>query len=75
MYLSTAILTGVFFITMLLYRPPSLLLGRVAVFFAGLALIGITLPYRKSLALALDFLADPDTAPTPDHGHDSGHSE
>jgi uncharacterized protein (DUF983 family) len=68
MYLSTAALTGIFFITMLLYRPPSLLMGRVALFGAGLALIGITLPYRKSLALALDYLADPAEK-------DSGHPE
>jgi len=59
MYLSTAFLTGLFFILMLLYRPPSLLTGRITLFIAGLILIGITLPYRKSLALGLDFLADP----------------
>ena len=70
MYLSTAALTGIFFIVMLAYRPPSLLLGRIALFLAGLALIGLTLPYRKSLALALDYLVDPAAA-----DRNSGHSE
>jgi hypothetical protein len=70
MYVSTAVLAGLFFILMLAYKPPSLILGRVALFTAGLALIGITLPYRKALALALDFLADPKTGP-----ENSGHSE
>jgi len=56
MYVSTAVLTGLFFIAMLLYRPPSLLVARFALFGAGLALIGLTLPYRKSLALGLDYL-------------------
>jgi uncharacterized protein (DUF983 family) len=72
MYVSTAVLTGVFFISMLAYRPPSLLLGRLALFAAGLALIGITLPYRKAfaLALALDYLVDPKT-----DSEKSGHSE
>lgn len=58
MYVSTAALTGVFFVVMLAYRPPSLLVGRLSIFAAGLALIGVTLPYRKSLALALDYLVD-----------------
>lgn len=58
MYVSTAVLTGFFFIAMLLYRPPSLLTGRIALFSGGLLLIGLTLPYRKSLALALDYLVD-----------------
>lgn len=59
MYVSTAVLTGFFFIAMLLYRPPSLFVGRVFLFLGGLCLIGLTLPYRKSLALALDYLVDP----------------
>jgi uncharacterized protein (DUF983 family) len=66
MYVSTAVLTGFFFIFMLLYQPASLLLGRLGLFIAGLFLIGITLPYRKSLALALDFLVDPDSEHTSD---------
>ena len=65
-YVSTAVLTGFFFIAMLLYRPPSLLVGRLALFGGGLALIGLTLPYRKAVALALDYLADPEA---PKSGH------
>ena len=70
MYISTAVLTGFFFLVMLAYRPQSLLLGRILLFLAGLALIGLTLPYRKALALALDFLADPDV-----ESEESGHQK
>jgi hypothetical protein len=70
MYISTAVLTGFFFLVMLAYRPQSLFLGRVMLFLGGLALIGLTLPYRKALALGLDFLADPDTTP-----NESSHQE
>jgi hypothetical protein len=69
MYVSTAILTGFFFIFMLIYQPASLMFGRLGLFIAGLCLIGITLPYRKSLALALDFLVDPGPDQTPDAGN------
>lgn len=58
MYLSTAFLTGLFFVAMLLIRPASLLTGRAVVFVAGLAIIAGSLPFRKSLAMALEFVID-----------------
>ena len=74
MYLSTAAITGIFFVVMLIYRPPSLFLRRTALFFLGLALLTASLPYRKSVALALDFLIDPDPKkPVSESGHPRQH--
>ena len=58
MYLSTAFLTGLFFVVMLLIRPASVLAGRAVVFVAGLAIIVGSLPFRKGLAMALEFVID-----------------
>ena len=52
---------GFFFIFMLLYRPPSLLTGRIALLVASLIIIGLSLPYHKAAAHALDYLIEPDS--------------
>lgn len=56
MYLSTAFLTGVLLALMFLIRPQWLGPGRMILFAAAMLLILGTLPVRKSLALAIDYL-------------------
>lgn len=56
MYMSTAFLTGVILAAMFLLRPPTYWLGRTAIVVAALALILGTLPLRKSIALAINYL-------------------
>jgi uncharacterized protein (DUF983 family) len=58
MYYSTAIMTGVVILAMLLIRPHSLWLGRTVVFVAAMALVLLTLPTRKGLAVAVDYLTE-----------------
>ena len=56
MYMTTAGLTGVLIVAMLLIHPANLWLGRFVLFAAAVLLILGTAPYRKGLALALDYL-------------------
>jgi hypothetical protein len=56
MYLSTAFMTGVIVVGMLLIHPPNLWLGRAGVFAAAMLFIVATMPYRKGVAIALDYL-------------------
>ncbi len=63
MYYSTAIFTGFIVIAMLLVRPANLWLGRFVVFLSAFVLIVLTLPYRKGLALAIDYLSERRTEP------------
>jgi len=58
MYISTAAMTGAIVLAMLLIHPPNKPLARVVVLVASLALILFTLPYRKGLALAMEYLID-----------------
>ncbi len=58
MYYSTAMLTGVIVILMFLIRPANLWLGRLVVFATALVLIVLSLPYRKGIALAIDYLSE-----------------
>jgi uncharacterized protein (DUF983 family) len=58
MYMSTAGLTGVLVVAMFLLRPRVVWLGQIAVALAALAVIGATLPYRKGIAVALDYLVE-----------------
>ena len=58
MYLSTAFFTGLFILTILLTRPPTIFIGQVIVVVSALAITGITLLYRKGVALAIDYLVD-----------------
>lgn len=59
MYVSTAFLTGVMLIVMLLMHPESVASGRLVVIPAALALYLSTLPVRKALAIALNYVNGP----------------
>lgn len=56
MYLSTAFLTGCIGIVMLSTHPASQLWGRAALVAGALAVYLLTMPTRKSLAIALNYL-------------------
>ena len=58
MYISTAGLTGVIVLVMLIVDPPNAWLGRTLVLTGAIVLIVGTLPYRKGLALALEYLVE-----------------
>jgi hypothetical protein len=55
MYLSTAFLTGLWFIVLLVFPPKNLTLYRVFLVLGALSLYGVTLPVRKALAIALNY--------------------
>jgi uncharacterized protein (DUF983 family) len=56
MYFSTAFLTGLLIIAMLLIRPQSLVVGRAFVVGAALLLYLVTMPLRKAIAIAINYL-------------------
>ncbi len=56
MYVSTAFLTGVILVGMLLLTPDNLWIGRALVLLAWLILIFATLPNRKGMAISLEYL-------------------
>jgi uncharacterized protein (DUF983 family) len=56
MYMTTAGLTGTLIVAMFLLRPRVVWMGQVAVLLAAFILIGLTLPLRKGLAVAIDYL-------------------
>jgi uncharacterized protein (DUF983 family) len=55
MYLSTAFLTGLWFIVLLLLPPRNLFLYRIFLVIGALTLYVITMPVRKALAIALNY--------------------
>lgn len=58
MYYSTAIFTGLIIIAMFLIQPENIWLARAIVLVAAVVFIVFTLPYRKGLALAVDYLTE-----------------
>lgn len=56
MYMSTAGLTGMLVVIMFLLRPRVLWVGQILVLVAALAVMGLSLPLRKGVAVALDYL-------------------
>lgn len=58
MYMTTAGMTGVLVVAMFLIRPAVLWVGQVIVVLVGLAVMGLSLPYRKGIAVAIDYLID-----------------
>jgi uncharacterized protein (DUF983 family) len=56
MYFSTAFLTGLLIIVMLLTRPENLVVGRFFVVGAALGLYLVTMPLRKAIAIAINYL-------------------
>jgi uncharacterized protein (DUF983 family) len=55
MYLSTAFITGLFFIVLLVMPPKNLVVYRIFLIGGALALYGVTMPVRKALAIALNY--------------------
>ncbi len=55
MYLSTAFLTGVMFIVLITMPPRDLGSYRLGLVAGALALYGTTLPFRKGIAIALNY--------------------
>lgn len=58
MYLSTAGLTGVVVVAMLVIRPESLLLGRAALATAATVAIVCSVPARKGAAVSLNYFIE-----------------
>ncbi len=58
MYISSAGLIGVFFVALFLIKPTDVLVGQVIALPLALLVIGGTLPIRKGLAVALEYLVD-----------------
>ena len=56
MYMSTAGMTGFLVVTMFLIRPRVLWIGQAVVKVAALVLMLLSLPLRKGVAVALDYL-------------------
>jgi len=56
MYFSTAFLTGLLIIAMLLTRPENLVTGRIFVVGTALGLYLVTMPLRKAIAIAINYL-------------------
>ncbi|HEY2739824.1 MAG TPA: DUF983 domain-containing protein [Thermoanaerobaculia bacterium] len=56
MYMTTAGLTGMLVVTMFLLRPRVVWLGQLAIGVAALVLIVSSLPFRKGIAVALNYL-------------------
>jgi uncharacterized protein (DUF983 family) len=55
MYLSTAFLTGVMFVVLLTVPPQHLATYRIGLVAGALALYGATMPFRKGIAIALNY--------------------
>ena len=60
MYMTTAGLTGSLVVLMFLIRPRVVWVGQLVVSLAAVAVIGLSLPYRKAVAVALDYLIEGD---------------
>ncbi len=58
MYISSAGLIGVFFVALFLIKPTDVLVGQAIALPLVLLVIGGTLPFRKGLAVALEYLVD-----------------
>lgn len=58
MYMSTAGLTGLLVVAMFLLRPRVLWVGQILVILAAFVVIGLSLPYRKGIAVAIDYLIE-----------------
>jgi uncharacterized protein (DUF983 family) len=58
MYMTTAGLTGVLVVSMFLIRPRAVWMGQVVICAAALVVIVASLPFRKGIAVALNYLLD-----------------
>ena len=60
MYMSTAGLSGALVVAMFLIRPRVVWIGQILICLAAIAIIGLSLPYRKGVAVALDYWVEGD---------------
>jgi len=60
MYMSTAGLSGALVVAMFVIRPRVVWVGQILVCLAAIAIIGLSLPYRKGIAVALDYWIERD---------------
>jgi len=58
MYISTACLTGLIVAGMIFFRPENLFMGRTAIAALAILFIVFTLPHRKGIATALEYLIE-----------------
>ncbi len=56
--MSTAFLTGLIVLWMFLFPVTDYLIGQIIIILGWFVLIVLTLPHRKGLAVALDYLVD-----------------
>lgn len=57
-YMSTAFLTGLIILFMLLYSFSNHLLGHIVIVVGWFVLIVLTLPYRKAMAISIDYIVE-----------------
>ena len=58
MYVSTGFITGLFLIAFFFVTPANIVLGQIVVAVLAFAIMWATMPNRKGVALALNFLID-----------------
>ena len=58
MYITTAGITGVFFVGMLLYKPVQTGIAQMVLLALALIFIVGSLPRRKGMAISLDYLSE-----------------
>lgn len=58
LYSTTAALTGLFLIAMLLWRPADPAVGRIVLTVVAIVVIPVSLPLRKGIALALEYYSE-----------------
>lgn len=58
MYISTAFLTGSIVTGMMLLKPPTIAFGAAFVFALSICIVIGSLPHRKGVAIALEYLVD-----------------
>jgi len=57
-YVTTAGLTGVLIVTMILLQPPSVFVGQLVLLPVAIGLMLGSVPFRKGVAIAIDYLVD-----------------
>lgn len=58
LYSTSAALTGLFIILIFVWRPHNLELGRVVLGVLSVFVIALTVPIRKAIALALEYISE-----------------
>lgn len=66
MYVTTAGLTGVIIVGMLLFRLPAVWMTQLLAGASALLVIFLSLPYRKGIAIAIHFISETVWSEEPD---------